>query len=99
MKKTMCAVYGSKRHDGMYVYLPKGVAFETLPETLRTHFGQPRKAMEILLIPGKALAQVSAEIVLKAMMQQGFYLQMPPAQKEDWLAEYRQAQRVDTDPR
>jgi uncharacterized protein YcgL (UPF0745 family) len=50
--------------------------------------------MEILLIPGKSLAQVSVEKVLMNMMKQGFYLQMPPAEKENWLAEFRRAQQA-----
>jgi uncharacterized protein YcgL (UPF0745 family) len=93
MKKIMCAVYGSKRHEDMYVYLPKGASLESLPAALLKGFGQPRKAMEILLIPGKSLAQISVDLVLQDIARQGFYLQMPPAEKENWLAEYRLAQQ------
>lgn len=93
--KTMCAVYGSVRHDEMYIYMPKNIAFDTLPEALRSRFGKPRKAMEILLIPGKTLARVSADKILEDFARQGFYLQLPPAEKENWLEAFRMDQASD----
>lgn len=92
--KIMCAVYGSVLHDEMYIYMPKNVAFETLPDALRSRFGKPRKAMEILLVPGKNLANVSVDKILEAFKKQGFYLQLPPAKKENWLEEFRSAQSL-----
>lgn len=90
--KTMCAVYGSQRHDEMYIYMPKHASFDSLPEALRVRFGKPRKAMEILLSPEKSLARVTGEKILKAFLKQGFYLQLPPAEKENWLRELQLAQ-------
>ena len=87
-QKVMCAVYGSKRYPEMYLYALKDKRVDSLPSELLQRFGPPRKIMEILLTPEKPLARVDASHVLESIAVRGFYLQMPPAEKENWFAEY-----------
>ena len=88
-RKMMCVVYGSKRHSEMYLYLPKAVRLDSLPPELLARFGPPRRIMELLLTPNTVLARVDAQRVFASMDERGFYLQMPPAEKENWFADYR----------
>ena len=52
-------------------------------------FGKPISAMTMLLKPEKKLARANAEDVMKAIREQGFYLQMPPVRDEYLLDLYK----------
>lgn len=78
MKPVICSVYRSSRKEGMYLYVPKKDALNKVPEALMGLFGHGQLAMTMLLDEEKQLARIGAEEVLKAIEEQGFYLQMPP---------------------
>ena len=80
MKPVICSVYRSSRKEGMYLYVPKQDACKKVPEALMALFGQAELAMTMLLAADKQLARATGEQVLKAISEQGFYLQMPPAE-------------------
>ena len=83
MKPVICSVYRSSRKEGMYLYVAKQDACDKVPESLMTLFGRPELAMTMLLAGDKQLARTTGEDVLKAIAEQGFYLQMPPAECEE----------------
>lgn len=72
------SVYGSGRHEGMYVFMPRGDDPGELPEPLRKSFGPPRHVMDLVLRPDTRLARADTGQVIEALKEQGFYLQMPP---------------------
>ncbi len=72
-------VLRSAKRDLTYVYLRTDVSYEDLPEALRLHFGEATQFLEFELHAGRALAQADTATVLAALEQQGFYLQLPPA--------------------
>ncbi|WP_386685902.1 YcgL domain-containing protein [Lonepinella sp. MS14437] len=77
----LCAIYKSKRKDGMYLYVEKRDQFDAVPDTLRQIFGTPIFVMLFNLKGNKSLVQLDNQKVMEQIQQQGFYLQMPPQQK------------------
>ena len=71
-------VFRSSRKQDTYLYLPRGAIFEELPEMLRQTFGAPELALSVNLTAERKWARYDAEEVLKALNQQGFFLQLPP---------------------
>ncbi|PCJ17038.1 MAG: hypothetical protein COB04_09525 [Gammaproteobacteria bacterium] len=80
----MCIIYKSPKKDLMYLYVDKTEKLKRVPEPLLARFGEPQLVMEKLLLKSKPLANVDVEEVAKAIVSQGFYLQMPPA-KDDYI--------------
>lgn len=78
-ERIFCSVFKSSRKEGMYVYVDRAVGCEELPDVLKAVFGEPRLVMDMVLTPTKKLARVHAREVLEKIAEQGFYLQMPPA--------------------
>lgn len=76
------SVYGSGRHEDMYVFMPRDSDPGELPEPLRSRFGLPRHVMDLVLRPDTRLARADTAQVIEALEEQGFYLQMPPRVEE-----------------
>ena len=76
-------VYRSPRKELTYIYLPHDSKLEGLPDTLRETFGEPELVVSLHLTPDRKLARYSGEYVLSEIEQQGFFLQMPPIERED----------------
>ncbi len=73
-----CSVYRSPKKDGMYLYVPKENPFERVPEQLLQTFGTPGHVIDLDLTADRKLARVSAPDVIQGILQNGYYLQMPP---------------------
>jgi uncharacterized protein YcgL (UPF0745 family) len=73
-----CWIYKSARKDEMYLYLAAEDGYAELPDLLRQHFGRPLFVMQLDLGPDKPLARADVEVVMQALRDQGYYLQMPP---------------------
>lgn len=86
----LCAVYKTRKKEGMYLYVPGKDAFEDVPEVLMDKFGTPELVMLVALQKQTRLAGVDKKEVQDALEDKGFYLQMPPKQ-DDLLASHRQA--------
>lgn len=74
----LCDIYGSTKHEAMYLYVAKETGLEPVPEDLLNRFGESKRIMTLLLTPEKKLARANAQEVMSAIQSQGFYLQMPP---------------------
>ncbi len=73
----LCAVYKTNKKDGMYLYVAKRDAFDSVPAALRTAFGTPIFVMLFNLKGGKSLANADNQEVLRQIEANGFYLQYP----------------------
>ena len=80
--KYLCQIYKSSKKEEMYLYVLKERGLEDVPETLMTSFGEPIEVMGLVLSPERKLARVDVLEVLKAIDEQGFFLQMPPTPEE-----------------
>lgn len=58
--------------------LKKKNDFSRVPAELLTRFGQPQFAMLLSLNERKTLATADVEKVKNSLVEQGFYLQVPP---------------------
>lgn len=74
-----CYVYRSERRVDTYLYLTERDDFSSVPEGLKKLFGKASFALEFELTPDRSLAQADSEQVITSLREQGFYLQMPPA--------------------
>ena len=61
--KTICAVYRSRRNPDTYLYVDHHEGLSRVPEALARERGGTERAMTL---------------VLRAIREQGYYLQMPP---------------------
>jgi len=68
----------------MYLYVERKKGFASLPDNLKTIFGEPCHVLDLVLTPQKKLARIDAQKVLDEIDANGFYLQMPPG-KDDYL--------------
>lgn len=75
----ICYVYRSRRRADTYLYLPRQDDFSAVPDALMRVFGAADFALEFELTPQRRLAQADAGEVLRNLREQGFHLQMPPA--------------------
>ncbi|WP_314918768.1 YcgL domain-containing protein [Pseudomonas helleri] len=80
--KHICSIYRSPKRNGMYLYVLKADALERVPETLLISFGKPQHAFDLVLTPERTLAREDIGKVLENLKEQGYHLQMPPAEDE-----------------
>ena len=81
---TPCAIYKCSRKEHTYIYINEKDKFDDIPEVLMKTLGSLSFVMELELYPEKHLAQASASEVIEKLNEQGFYLQLPPA---DYVSE------------
>jgi uncharacterized protein YcgL (UPF0745 family) len=66
----------------MYLYVPfqesENELLNSIPEKLRKLTGRLDKVMELELAPNRKLARAKVEDVVKALVEKGYYIQMPP---------------------
>ncbi|MBR9871281.1 MAG: YcgL domain-containing protein [Gammaproteobacteria bacterium] len=78
--REFVSVFRSTKKMDTYIYVRRGHDWQELPEALRSIFGQPAHAMDLLLTPDKKLARTTGKEVLDALEEKGFFLQMPEEQ-------------------
>ena len=83
--RLLCSVYRSSKKEGMYLYVRRGADLGTLPEGLMKVFGLPGHALDLMLTAERKLARADSAVVMAQIRDQGFYLQMPPAEQEQPL--------------
>lgn len=81
--KQICSIYRSPREDEMYLYVIKADGLKRVPEALLEMFGKPKHAMTLLLTAERNLARVDIGKVMAALVEKGYYLQMPPPPTDD----------------
>ncbi|WP_295899546.1 YcgL domain-containing protein [uncultured Vibrio sp.] len=84
----LCSIYKSSKKEGTYLYIPKKDDFSQVPDTLMQMFGKPVFVM-VIKLEKHNLAQVSKEVVVKSLAEEGFFLQVPPPQ-ENLLEKYKE---------
>lgn len=72
-------VYKTRRKADLYLFVDFQEDLERVPASLLERFGQPELALSIALTPGRTLARVDAAEVLNGIAENGYFLQMPPA--------------------
>ena len=75
-----CDIYKGSKKKEMYLYVPKKSGLKKVPETLLTSFGQLELVMSLLITESRKLARVNTAVVIDALQEQGYFLQMPPSE-------------------
>lgn len=73
-------IYRSEKKADCYLFLNKSSEDFELPDIVKTVVGELHLVMELEITPETKLALSDAQSVLDAFEQQGFYIQMPPAE-------------------
>jgi len=77
MNSIHCAIYkGHKKYDS-YLFVEKKDDFSRVPDSLLEMLGRLELVMLLELKENKKLAQADPVLVMKALEENGFYLQMP----------------------
>ncbi|PKM20575.1 MAG: hypothetical protein CVV11_03500 [Gammaproteobacteria bacterium HGW-Gammaproteobacteria-15] len=84
----LCAVYKSVRKDSTYLYVERRDDFSKVPEALLQTFGTPVLVTLINLARRQHLALADIDKVKQQLLQQGYYLQIPPP-VDNLLAEHK----------
>ncbi|MGM3175421.1 YcgL domain-containing protein [Dickeya lacustris] len=83
-----CVIYRSSKRDQTYLYVEKKDDFSRVPGALMESFGRPQPVMILPLDGSKTLASADINKVKQSLVEQGFYLQLPPP-PENLLEEFR----------
>lgn len=75
-------VLKSQKKQYTYLFLDRNKKLEDLPSGLQQSFGEAKMVLEMDLSKDSKLARAKAEEVLRAIENEGFYLQLPPAVEE-----------------
>lgn len=74
----LCAIYRSPKRDQTYLYIENRDNFSRVPKELVNNFGKPVFVMLLALDKRDRLAGADINKVKSELVDQGFYLQVPP---------------------
>ncbi|WP_019613318.1 YcgL domain-containing protein [Psychromonas ossibalaenae] len=95
----LCAVYKSIRKPQTYLFIAKRDDFSPVPDPLLEQFGPPQLVSLLNIKKETKLALADAEKVLSSIVDNGYYLQLPPP-PVDHLKEHKKWKKQQTrDPR
>ncbi|MGL5007770.1 MAG: YcgL domain-containing protein [Plesiomonas sp.] len=83
-----CAIYKSIKREETYLFLEKRDDFSRVPNELLQSFGTPQLVMLFPLDGSHKLVSTDVNKMKIALLEQGFYLQIPPP-KENLLKQHR----------
>jgi len=79
--KIKCEVYRCSKKADTYLYLKAGMQTEDLPDGLKALLGDLSQFLDLELSQSSTLAQANVDDVLSALLEQGYFLQMPPGER------------------
>lgn len=74
----LCTVYRSLKKADTYLYVEKNGDFDKVPEQLKTLLGKLTLVMTLDLDKRATLGQADLTKVKQELLDNGFYLQLPP---------------------
>ncbi|HIL93147.1 MAG TPA: YcgL domain-containing protein, partial [Cycloclasticus sp.] len=77
-KEVSCAIYKTKKRDGLYLYVKEQDDFEDVPPEVMKQFPEPEHVFDLELSAERPLAREDVIKVISNLKTQGFHLQMPP---------------------
>lgn len=73
-----CVVYRSTRKADTYLYVEREGDFTRVPESLQRMLGGLEQVMTVDLVPERRLARADVETVRRRLVDDGYFLQVPP---------------------
>lgn len=80
--KTLTVIYRSEKKPGAYLYTRHTDRLEAVPELLLEQLGNVVEVMTLLLTSQRKLAHADVNNVMQSLIDEGFYLQLPPAEQK-----------------
>ncbi|HSH28597.1 MAG TPA: YcgL domain-containing protein [Thiohalobacter sp.] len=80
-----CVIYKGDRKADTYLYVETEGDFSRVPDSLLQLLGNLEQVMTLELHPERALARADPEQVREQLRRQGFYLQLPPENRDPVL--------------
>lgn len=80
-----CYTYRSTKRDGAYLYLADPSDYEKLPTELKQMFGKGVFMLRFDLYPERKIARVSAQAVIDALNNKGYFLRIDSILEADNL--------------
>ena len=74
-----CAVYKSNKKMDTYLFVEKEAEFERVPDSLLKMLGELEFVMSVDLDERDKLAQADPQQVKESLIEQGYFLQLPPS--------------------
>ena len=84
-----CSIYKGTRKPDTYLFVPVKDDFSAVSEDVLRAFGELIHVMDLVLEPERRLARTDARIVLRALLERGCYIQLPPEDEKLPLAPSR----------
>jgi hypothetical protein len=88
------STYRHNRKENTYLFVRQDFNWDDLPEALRQQFSVDAKVIDFDMTPTRKLARAASAQVWAALTEQGYYLQMPPADplalkamEDGWVAQ------------
>ena len=82
MQRITVWIYKGSRRAETYLYLPEADNVERVPKALLDAMGTLALVMELELDEQRQLARVDAKEVIKNVLGEGYFLQLPPIESE-----------------
>lgn len=76
----LCAVYKSSRKADSYLFVKQRDCFDDVPVALMDMFGVPQLVMVFPIAKRESLGMADIQKVRAALVENGYYLQIPPPQ-------------------
>ncbi len=81
-KEQSCAIYKTKKRDGLYLYVIEQDNFEDVPAEVMQQFPMPEHVFDLELSTDRPLAREDVLQVINNLQTKGFHLQMPPKNED-----------------
>ncbi len=78
MNRLNCVIYRGARETDTYLYVERADDFSRVPEALLARLGELEAVLEIELHAERRLARADPVAVMRALRDEGYYLQLPP---------------------
>ena len=78
MHTLSCVVYRGAREADTYLYVERADDLSRVPEDLLARLGELEAVLEIDLHAERRLARADPVVVMRALRDEGYYLQLPP---------------------
>lgn len=78
-ERILARVYKGSRRDDTYLFVPARERLARVPPALLETLGRLELVIELELHSGRQLAREDVRLVMRNLEDQGYHLQMPPA--------------------
>jgi uncharacterized protein YcgL (UPF0745 family) len=76
------SAYKTKKTEELFLFVPTENGLEGLADELLVMFGEPIHVIDFELTPDRKMGREEAAKVYESIQQKGYFMQMPPSEKE-----------------